>query len=114
MIEKTVMDYLEEKIPVPVSLEVPENPSGQYIVIQKTGGGQRGYEMRSAVMAVQSFGETLYNAAELNERVIDCMKEMQFRLDAVIQCELNSSYNFTDMETKRYRYQAVFDLVYFV
>ncbi len=114
MIEKTVMDYLEAKLAVPVSLEVPESPSGKYIVIQKTGGGQRGHEMRSAVMAVQTFGDTLYDAAELNEQVLNCMEEMQYTSSTVISCILNSSYNFTDLETKRYRYQAVFDLVYFV
>ena len=34
-------------------------------------------------------------------------------LDAVSASRLNSDYNFTDTTTKRYRYQAVYDLVYF-
>ena len=29
------------------------------------------------------------------------------------KCELNSDYNYTDTARKRYRYQAVFDIVYF-
>ena len=28
-------------------------------------------------------------------------------------CELNSDYNYTDGTKKEYRYQAVFDLVYY-
>jgi len=31
----------------------------------------------------------------------------------VCKCSLNSDYNFTDTATKKYRYQAVFDLVHF-
>ena len=34
-------------------------------------------------------------------------------LDDVISCKLNSDYNYTDKETKRYRYQAVFDIRYY-
>lgn len=34
-------------------------------------------------------------------------------LDDVISCKLNSDYNYTDEETKRYRYQAVFDIRYY-
>ena len=114
MIEETVMHYLEEELSVPVALEVPEISCGQYVVIQKTGGAERGVEMRTAVMAVQSFGDTLYDAAALNERVLNSMAEIQYAENSVIRCELNSNYNYTDLETKRYRYQAVFDLVYFV
>lgn len=29
-------------------------------------------------------------------------------------CSLNSSYNFTDTTLKTYRYQAIFELVYFL
>ena len=34
-------------------------------------------------------------------------------LDSISQAELNTDYNFTDTQTKRYRYQAVYDLVFF-
>ena len=34
-------------------------------------------------------------------------------LDEVSACRLNSDYNFTDTTTKHYRYQAVFDLVFY-
>ena len=31
----------------------------------------------------------------------------------IAACRLNSDYNFTDTAKKKYRYQAVFDLVYY-
>ena len=57
-------------------------------------------------------GETLLQAAELNEQVKDAMEDI-VELDSISQAELNTDYNFTDTQTKRYRYQAVYDLVFF-
>lgn len=54
----------------------------------------------------------MYDAARLNERVKAAM-DSAAELDAVSASRLNSDYNFTDTTTKRYRYQAVYDLVYF-
>ena len=34
-------------------------------------------------------------------------------LDEIIQIELNSDYNFTDTETKEYRYQAIFNITHY-
>ena len=51
-------------------------------------------------------------AAELNEQVKAAMEDLA-DLDEVSACRLNSDYNFTDTTTKHYRYQAVFDLVFY-
>ena len=47
----------------------------------------------------------------LNERVKAAMGKM-VSLDDISKAELNTDYNFTDPETKEYRYQAIYDLVY--
>ena len=39
MIEKTVLNYLNRKLDVPVYMEVPEKPEKEYVVIEKTGSG---------------------------------------------------------------------------
>lgn len=54
----------------------------------------------------------MYKAAELNEEVKKVVAEM-IELDSIARVQLNSDYNFTDTETKRYRYQAVFDINYY-
>ena len=33
--------------------------------------------------------------------------------DPISRVELNSDYNFTDTSTKRYRYQAVYNFIYY-
>ena len=41
MIEKTVLDYLNRKLDVPVYMEVPEKPEKEYVVIRKNGKRSR-------------------------------------------------------------------------
>ena len=64
------------------------------------------------MLALQSYGATLYQAAELNEQVKAAMEDI-VELDLISRAELNTDYNFTDTQTKRYRYQAVYDLIFF-
>ena len=111
MIEKIVYDYLSEALTVPVHLEVPENPPERFVLLEKTGSGREDW-VYSATIAVQSWAETLFEAAALNEQVKAAMDEI-VRLPEICRCQLNSDYNFTDTATKRYRYQAVFDLVHY-
>lgn len=111
MIETIVLDYLSEVLSVPVSMEVPEDPPDQFVVIEKTGGGKENH-IKSATLAIQSIAPSLYEAAVLNENVKNSMDGIA-SLDAICRSNLNSDYNFTDTASKRYRYQAVFDLIYY-
>lgn len=113
MIEEMILAAIEAATTVHAYMEVPEDAPTSFCVIERTGGGQRGHEMRDATIAVQSYGETLLEAATLNEAVLNVMQELPFSEAKLVTCQLNSNYNFTDTETRRYRYQAVFDLVYF-
>lgn len=111
MIEKTVLDYLSDKLTVPVYAEVPEDVPASYVIIEKTGGGMEN-QIWTATLAIKCVAASLFYAAELNDAVIAAM--LGIADDAnVSKCSLNSNYNFTDTRTKEYRYQAVFDLVYF-
>lgn len=114
MIEKTIMTALETATNVSAYMEVPEEASDAFIVVERTGGGQMGAQRRTALIAVQSYGATLLAAATLNEQVLNVMQNLQYQDNEITTCQLNSNYNFTDTETRRYRYQAVFDLVYFI
>lgn len=114
MIEGVILDALENATGVHAYMEIPEETEDRFIVAERTGGSQRGAERRTAVFAVQSYALTLYDAAALNEQVLNAMQNLQYEDNEITICQLNSNYNFTDPETKRYRYQAVFDLVYFI
>jgi len=111
MIEKIVLDYLHTALFVPVYMELPENPPDTFVLVEKTGSS-RANRVNRATMAVQSWAGSLLDAAELNERVKTAMDELAV-FDDVSACRLNSDYNFTDTTTKHYRYQAVFDLVFY-
>ena len=83
----------------------------EYIVIEKTGSGQTNH-IKRATLAVQSYSSSLYQAASVNERVKEAMERI-IEMDDISKCELNSDYNYTDTARKKYRYQAVFDIVHF-
>lgn len=109
MIEKIILDYLSKNLSAPVSMEVQQGQT-DFVVIEKTGSSADNH-IDSATIAVQSYGRTMYKAAELNEKVKAAMERL-IELDSVSKCELNTDYNFTDTDKKQYRYQAVFDVVY--
>lgn len=111
MIELIVLNYLTETLDVNVYMEEQEEPESSYIIIEKTSGGETNF-IKNAVIAIQSYGSSKYEAATLNESVKDAMRDI-ITLDTVSSCKLNSDYDYTDTTKKKYRYQAVFDLVYF-
>lgn len=110
MIEKIVMDYLNKVLDVPVYMEKPERQSKEFVLIEKTGSSTENF-IESATIAVQSYADSLYLAAVLNEKVKEAMSSIVV-LDAISKSKLNSDYNFTDTTKKKYRYQAVYDLFY--
>lgn len=110
MIEKIVLDYLNGVLDVPCYMEVPEKPIAPFVVIEKTGESVTN-KIHSGTLAIQSYGESLFNAAELDEQVKTAMDGI-VELNTIYSCRLIGSYNFTDTSTKRYRYQSVFDMTY--
>ena len=103
MIETTVLDYLRDRLGVPVTMEVPEGASGTFVVLERTGA-ERHDHIRRMSLAVQSYAPTLLQAAQLDDAVIEAMLALP---------TLERDYNFTDTETKKYRYQAVFAVTYY-
>lgn len=115
MIETTVKEFLESKLSVPVAMEVPKDKASQFVVIEKTGGAQNNH-IPSAILTIQSYGPSMYDAALLNDEVKKWMLdgiEGLISLNEIAKVELNSDYNFTDETSKRYRYQAVFDIIHY-
>lgn len=111
MIEKTYLDYLDAVLDgIPVFMEEPEEPPTRYVVLQKTGGSREN-QIRSATFAAKSYGTSLLEAAELNERVVEVTLAMR-PANGVFAAILNSDYEYTDPDTKRHRYQAVLVIYY--
>lgn len=111
MIEIIVLNHLKSKISEPVELEKPSAQTGSYVVFEKTSSGKSNH-LPSATFAFQSYGKSLYEAAALNEKVKNAVESL-IELDEIRGVTLNSDYNFTDLSTKEYRYQAVYDIRYY-
>lgn len=111
MIEKVIYDYLSTYLDIPVYMEKPKAPPTTFVVIEKTSAGRSNY-INSSTLAIQSYSDTLFNTATLSDRVKELMYN-SIALDAIARCDLNSEYNYTDTQMKKYRYQAVFDLTHY-
>lgn len=110
MIEVIIKNYLDSHLDVPSFLMRPEKPPKQYILIEKTGSSKTDY-INSATFAFQSYAESLFEAATLNEKLKTALEELIYETD-ISKAKLNTDYNFTDPETKEYRYQAVYDFTF--
>lgn len=111
MIEKIVLDVLNEELTEPVYMEAPENKPEKYVILEKTGSGRKN-RIDSATFAVQSIAGTLEEAADLNEAVKSVMDELPYLTEEIFAATLNSDYNFTNTATKERRYQAVYNITY--
>ncbi len=111
MIETVVLRHLEEKTKLPCYLEVPERPENEYIIIEKTGSGRTDHIERATIAVKSCSRISLLRAAEINEAAKAAMDTLPERPE-VFRSALNSDYNYTDTETKTYRYQAVYDITF--
>lgn len=111
MIETVLINYLGTELSVPVSAEVPEDPPETFVVLDRTGGGMENHIQRATV-AIQAYGPTLYDAIVLNKQIKTLMLYGETPPE-IAGVRLNSDYNYTDPTTKRYRYQAVYDITYY-
>ena len=111
MIEKTVLEYLST-MEVPCYAERPQKePAKPYLVIEKTGSTLENH-IASATIAVQSYAQSLADAADLNEEVKAAMEYIT-DLPGVSACKLSTDYNYTSTALKAYRYQAVFIITFY-
>lgn len=111
MIEKILYDYLSTIKKLSIYLEQPKNKPSAFYLLEKTAGGQTD-KINHATIVIQSYADTLYDAALMNEAIKTAMLDA-IELDAISRVEINSDYNYTDPTTKQYRYQAVFVVTYY-
>lgn len=110
MIEKIIYEWINNRLDVPVYLELPDRMPKRFIVFEKTSSGRRNH-INSATFAFQSYATSLFGAAELNEKLKEAVESL-IESPSIMKVSLNADYNFTDIELERYRYQAIYDLKY--
>ena len=110
MIAKTLLDYLDSVLDVPVVMEAPEQTS-DYVLIDQTGSSRTNHII-TTTFAIQSYGDSLYEAMMLNDAVKDAMVGFA-ELGNVTRVELQTDYNYTNTATKQYRWQAVYLITHY-
>ena len=100
MIEEIILNYLREN-GFPCFMSVPENPSGNFCVLEKTGSDCNACDHDGTL-----------GAAQLNEQIKAAMQAAD-TLPEVVSCDLVTDYNFPDTTRKRPRYQAVFSITHY-
>lgn len=111
MIEKIVLDFLNNNLTAPAYMEEQREEKERFVLVEKVGSSDEDF-IKSATITIQSFAPTMFDAASLNEEVKATIREI-VSLPQIVDISLNSDYNYTDTNQKRYRYQAVFDVIYY-
>ena len=112
IIEQFLIEKLNQWLDVPVYAEVPQDPPERFAVLERVGL-KRENHVTDASIAFQSHStKSLYDAATL-DGVVRAAVWLLETLPEISGVRLASSYNHTDPETKRYRYQSTFE-IYFV
>ena len=99
----------------PVYGDVPSPVPRQLVTIEKTGSEERNHII-TATVAIQSWSDSRYNAAVLNQKVKQAMQKIAI-LKEIARIECISDYNYTDNVTqnssRKNRYQTVFEVTYY-
>lgn len=111
MIEAILIDYLNRNLSVEAYAQRPEDDSGQYVIVEKTGSSVLN-RITTATIAIQSYADRLLDAATLNEEVKAVMDNLP-ELDDIGSAKLMTDYNFTSATAKKYRYQAVYTITHY-
>lgn len=92
--------------------EEPEKPPREYLVVGKVGSRHENH-IDGAIMTIRSYSGTMAQAGDLNKQVKRLMLYDFPELAEIVSVNLNSDYPQVDPTTKRYRYQAVYDITYY-
>ena len=107
-----IIEYLNGAIKeIPSYAENPIDPVEEYFVVEQTGGDVVDHT-KSVIITIKSYSTSLEKALQNNTLVIAAMGDLILQ-DDISLISLNGYYNNTDTAKKKYRYQAVFQIVPF-
>ena len=113
IIEELLRNFLSEKLAYPVLTEIPDRDiPEQFYLIEKTGGSISNHIERSTI-TIQSYGSSLYDSSVMNEQLKYAMEYNAISIPEIVSIDLDGDYNYTDTTEKKYRYQAVLDIVHY-
>ena len=111
LIEKIILDYLNEQLNDPVKMEKPSPLPDRYYLLVKVGSGLTDC-IHQAGLVLLSYAPTLYEAAQMNELGKAAMFNATM-LPEVSEVKLNTDHDNTDTGTKEHCYRAMFDITHY-
>lgn len=75
MIEVIIKKYLDEHLDVPSFFEHQKDEPARFIILEKTSGAKQNH-LLSSTFAFQSYAESLYEAALLNDKVKQVIEQL--------------------------------------
>ena len=111
-IEIFLKDFFNEKLDAPVYLEKPNGLMQPFVVIDVTGVREIYKGVYYCTAALQSYSHSKYEAEELNRAVMDAAEHLRDMME-VGGASLDTYTPFNDIVRKIYRYQAVYNIVFY-
>ena len=111
MIELIVKEFVEPRLLVPLFMEYPEDPPDSFVVLKKGDSGQEDL-LDSAMLVADSYGPSLWAAAQINEQVKVILDDL-IQLDCISRSRRGGDYPAYDTQNKRHRYQAVQNIFHY-
>lgn len=111
MIEEKILSYLQCMLDVEAGMQQPDEETGKYIIIEKTGSSTQDF-ITTASIVIKSYADSKYEVAQLNEKIKDVMLYQFIENDDISSVKLVSDYHYPDTAIKKERYQALFEIVY--
>jgi len=111
IIEAEIIKYLSDIMDVPVCAETPEKMPEEYVTVNLIAGGMENH-IPAATVSIVSHSVSKLEAAVLDEMVREKMLEI-IELETVSSCKLGGMSNNNDTATKKYRYESIFNLIYY-
>lgn len=110
LIEKTIRDYLLEKIQnIPIEVEEPTNKT-KYIVFRVIDRNKTDL-INSVTVEFFSYDKSKFEAAKLDEELRMAMENI-VELGSIFSSKIGGGSDDYDEDLKRYRYRSYFNLFY--
>lgn len=110
MIDFIIKEFLEKNLEVKIFMVEPDLSLDKYVTFERVSNFKKDY-LYTTTFAFQSWADTLYDAMILNEKVKEVLEKIDQEKE-IMYSKFQNDYNFTDTETKKYRYQSIFEIKY--
>lgn len=113
MIESIIIYYLNNmaELSAPAYAEIQKESPKEFFIVENTGTSLKDH-IETTTLAVRSYAQSMERAAVMAYE-IDAVLQNIIELDEIAGVKRNSISNFTDPNTKQYRYQGVYVITHY-